>query len=51
LIWNPQLADYNWVQRNKENDLNYDVFCGYLCVPRNKPLFIKSGGGSIAVKE
>jgi hypothetical protein len=24
--------------------LNYDRFCGYFCVPRNKPLYMKVGG-------
>lgn len=32
-IWDPQLADNNWT--NSHGVLNYDVFCGYLCVPRN----------------
>jgi hypothetical protein len=32
-IWDPQLADNNWT--NEHGVLNYDIFCGYLCVPRN----------------
>jgi hypothetical protein len=32
-IWDPELADNNWT--NASGVLNYDVFCGYLCVPRN----------------
>ena len=41
-IWDPQLADANF--SNHEGVLNYDVFCGYLCVPRKKPLFMHVGG-------
>jgi hypothetical protein len=44
VIWNPQLADSNWSLYDTDTDLNYDIFCGYLCIPRDKPLFIKSGG-------
>jgi len=44
-IWNPQLCDLNY-SRN-EGVLNYDVFCGFLCVPRTKSLFMAaSAGGS-----
>lgn len=44
-IWDPQLCDLNY--SNHEGVLNYDVFCGYMCVPRNKPLFMRaSSGGS-----
>ena len=41
-IWDPQLADANF--SNHEGVLNYDVFCGYLCVPRKKPVFMHIGG-------
>ena len=40
-IWNPQLCDLNY-SRNNEGVLNYDVFCGFLCVPRTQKLFMKS---------
>jgi hypothetical protein len=44
-IWDPQLCDLNFSR--KEGVLDYDVFCGYMCVPREKPLFMRiSGGGS-----
>ena len=42
-IWDPTLCDHNWT--NSLGPLNYDVFCGFLCVPRVDPLKIKSGGG------
>ena len=42
-IWNPQLSDSNY--KDGENVLNYNLFCSYLCVPRNKKLFLKVGGG------
>jgi len=32
-------------KKGEENSLNYDKLCGYFCVPRNKPIFIKVGGG------
>jgi hypothetical protein len=41
-IWNPQLCDLNYT---REGVLNYDYFCGYLCVPRTKPLFMRASGG------
>ena len=44
LIWDPKLAYYNYRALNK-NNLNYDVFCSYMCVPRNRPLFLKTTGG------
>lgn len=44
-IWDPQMCDLNYSRH--EGVLNYDYFCGYLCVPRTKPLFMRvSGGGS-----
>lgn len=43
LIYDVQLANHNW---SKPNDpLNYDIFCGYFCVPRDRPLFLRVGGG------
>ena len=39
-IWNPQLCDLNY--QKSEGVLNYDVFCGYLCVPRTSALFMRS---------
>lgn len=41
-IWDPQLSDLNFT-RNK-GVLNYDIFCGYLCVPRKKPVFMRVSG-------
>jgi hypothetical protein len=43
-IWDPQLADSNFSRH--EGVLNYDVFCGYLCIPRSKTLFMHTGGGT-----
>ncbi len=42
-IFDVQLAnhDFNRPQRDR---LNYDRFCGYFCVPRDRPLFVKVGG-------
>lgn len=31
-IWNPELADHNWT--NELGILDYEVFCGFMCVPR-----------------
>lgn len=42
-IFDVQLANHNFTR--KDNDpLNYDRFCGYFCVPRDRPLFMKTGG-------
>lgn len=43
LIYDVQLANHNW---SKDNDpLNYDIFCGYFCIPRDRPLYLRVGGG------
>jgi len=42
-IWDPQLCDLNY--KKKDSNLEYNVFCGMMCVPRNKKLFMKTGGG------
>lgn len=42
-IWNPQLANYNYA--DDEGVLNYDIFCNFLCVPRNRPLYLRPAGG------
>lgn len=41
-IWNPQLCDLNYSKY--EGVLNYDIFCGFLCVPRTSSLFMRSRG-------
>ena len=41
-IWNPALCDLNY-NRHNDDELNYDNLCGYICVPRNKKLFMKRG--------
>ena len=43
-IWNPKLANYNY-RSDKKSDLNYDIFCSYMCVPRGIPLYLKARGG------
>ena len=40
-ICDPKLANYNY-QQAKKGILNYDIFCSYLCVPRNRPLYLSS---------
>ena len=37
MIWNPQLANYNYKATGKSS-LNYDIFCLFMCVPRNVKL-------------
>ena len=46
-IWDPKLANYNYA-KNGNSDLNYDIFCSYLCVRRGVPLYLKSGGGRLS---
>lgn len=41
-IWNPQLSDLDF--RKNDSNLNYDIFCSYMCVPRTKALYMKVGG-------
>ena len=46
-IFDVQLANHDFTERRrgkKKDPLNYDRFCGYFCVPRTKPLFMKVGG-------
>lgn len=43
-IYDPQIADRNYDDDN--SNLNYDSFCAYMCVPRDKPLHMKVGGKS-----
>lgn len=47
-IWDPQLSDLDF--RKNNSNLNYDIFCGYMCVPRMKPLYLKVGGTRRKVK-
>ena len=42
-IYDPQLADRNYT--DKDSTLNYDTFCSYYCVPRNRHVFMKAAGG------
>jgi hypothetical protein len=42
-IWDPQLCDLDF--RKRGSNLNYDIFCGYLCVPRDRAPVVKIGGG------
>lgn len=49
-IWNPKLANYDYVSLGGGSTLNYDIFCSFLCVPRNRPLYLKARGGSTNTK-
>ena len=40
-IFDVALAYHNFAPKN---NLNYDILCGYFCVSRDRPLFIKVGG-------
>jgi len=42
-IFDVALAYHNFTIK-KKNNLNYDILCGYFCVSRDRPLFIKVGG-------
>jgi hypothetical protein len=42
-IFDVELANHNFT-KDKSDPLNYDRFCGYFCIPRNRALFIKIGG-------
>lgn len=42
-IFDVQLANHNF-NRPPKDPLHYDRFCGYFCVPRDRPLWVKTGG-------
>ena len=42
LIYDPKLADRNYDE--KGSSLNSNIFCSYMCVPRDRPLYVKIGG-------
>lgn len=42
LIYDPKLADRNYDEKGSK--LDYDIFCSYMCVPRDRPLYVKIGG-------
>jgi len=46
-IWDPQLCNLDF---RKEGTLNYEHFCGYMCVPRKQALYLKVGGSLKASK-
>lgn len=39
LIWDPRLANLNY-KTHKSGDLDYTYFCAYMCVPRDKKIFL-----------
>lgn len=41
-IFDVELANHNWSKRG--DTLNYDIFCGYFCIPRDRPLYLRVGG-------
>jgi hypothetical protein len=41
-IYDAELANHNWSKRG--DPLNYNLFCGYFCVPRDRPLYFHIGG-------
>jgi len=43
-IFDVELANHDFARANRNTDLNYDRFCGYFCVPRDRPIYIKTGG-------
>lgn len=51
-IWNPEFADHNWT--NSSGKLDYDRFCGYMCIPRkikDVPLKLKISTGGRRTKK
>lgn len=49
-IFDVRLANHNFNKYSRKDSLHYDRFCGYFCVPRDRPLFIKRGGSTIQVE-
>ncbi len=52
LIYNPELCDRDYRKPGvKDKDqLNYSVFCSFLCVPRTRPVIAKRGGGKRSIR-
>jgi hypothetical protein len=50
-IFDVALADHNFDNTKRKDPLNYDHFCGYFCIPRHEPIFIKTGGARIKFKQ
>lgn len=50
-IFDVALADHNFDNTKRKDPLNYDQFCGYFCIPRNDPIFIKTGGARKQTKK
>ena len=42
LIYDPAIASRDYTVSGSK--LNYDTFCAYMCVPRDRPLHLKTGG-------
>lgn len=42
LIYDPAIASRDYTPNGSK--LNYDTFCAYMCVPRDRPLHLKTGG-------
>jgi hypothetical protein len=49
LIYDPQLASRDYQESGSK--LNYDTFCAYMCVPRDRPLHLKIGGKRSKTKQ
>lgn len=43
-VFDVSLAYHNFIDKQRTPPLNYDILCGYFCVSRDKPLFVKIGG-------
>lgn len=47
LIYNPEFCDRDYRKPDvvDKDQLNYSIFCSFLCVPRTRPVTAKRGGG------
>ena len=45
-IVNPELADFNY----PDSGLNYEHFCGYMCIPATKSLRLRRSGGRRSIR-
>lgn len=41
-IYDPALANHNWKAENINSDLDYNMFCSYMCVPRRTAVKLKT---------
>jgi len=50
-IFDVQLANHNYTSIYRKENLNYDKFCGYFCIPSAGPFYMRIGGRRLTKKK